>query len=131
MFMSKAHHLAEAILLLTSICAVARAQTSAPSSAPTSAPTTAASIPPDVQPLLDGVRLAYTSSNSLQLDGTVSFRFEAGGEKRNESAAFTSIFRAPNQFRHETKDDVLIVCTGKNGYAFLPAKNQYFEFDAP
>jgi thiol-disulfide isomerase/thioredoxin/outer membrane lipoprotein-sorting protein len=97
----------------------------------TTKPTTEPSYPPQVAALLDQLRDAYAQASSLELSGTISFKFEGGGEERDEAAPFTAVFRAPNQFRHEVKDDLMVVCTGKKGYAYLPAKNQYFEFTAP
>jgi len=108
--------------LLLICCSTLRAQTK---------PTTAPAIPEDVRSLLDDVTQAYRSALSLQMTGTISFQFQAAGEAKNMSGAFTASYRTPNQFRHEVKDDVLLLSTGKKVYAYLPARDAYLLVDAP
>src|SRR3954452_12334692 len=107
----------------------------APSTEPASQPATTqsaqASISPEAKPLLDAMAKAYGDAKSLTLVGKLSLDFDAGGEQKHESIDFNASFAAPNQFRHEIKDDVLIVSTGEKVYAYLPAKNEYVVVDAP
>jgi peroxiredoxin/outer membrane lipoprotein-sorting protein len=114
------------------ICvSVASAQTE-PSTQPATKPSTApAFISPAAQSTLDAIGKAYHDAKSLSLIGKISLDFDAGGEQKHESADFIASFAAPNQFRHEIKDDVLIVSTGEKLFAYLPEKNQYVSVDAP
>src|SRR5437016_13332731 len=111
------------------ISAATFAQTE-PSSQPASQPTTQASILPAVQSILDQVAGAYTDAKTLSFTGKISLDFDAGGEQKHESTDFTASFVGHNQFRHEVKDDVLIVSTGHTVYAYLPATNEYVGVDA-
>jgi len=120
-----------AILLITAAVWAAEESTSQPSSEPSSQPSTQASVSPAAQTLLDQVTAAYRDAKALSLAGKISLDFDAGGDQKHESSDFTASFAAPNQFRHEVKDDVLIVSTGQKAYAYLPAKNEYVVIDAP
>jgi thiol-disulfide isomerase/thioredoxin/outer membrane lipoprotein-sorting protein len=102
-----------------------------PSSQPASQPATQTSISPKAKSLLDAMAKAYTDAKSLTIEGKLSLDFDAGGEQKNVSSDFTASFVAPNQFRHEMKDDALIVSTGEKVYAYLPAKNEYVAVEAP
>jgi len=120
-----------AILILGATVLAESDSTSQPTSEPSSQPATQASIPSDVQTILDQSAQAYTDAKALSMTGKISLDFDAGGEQKHESSDFTASFVAPNQFRHEVKDDVLIVSTGKKVYAYLPGKNEYVEVEAP
>jgi thiol-disulfide isomerase/thioredoxin len=113
------------LVALSFLCllTVARAEEAAPATQPLS---------PKAQAILDQVAKAYGDANALTLAGKISLDFEAGGDDpKHESADFTASFSAPNKFRHEVKDDVLIVSTGEKVYAYLPGKNEYVAVDAP
>src|SRR5882724_10120091 len=84
----------------------------APTTSPAEAPATAPSVPPDVQPLLDQLTQAYLSAKTLQLAGTIRFSFESADDKTEHSAPFTSLYRSPGLFRHETPNDLLLVSGG-------------------
>src|SRR5438067_13907994 len=71
----------------------------------------ALNIAPDVRKVLDDVRDAYAKLTSLELAGTISANYVVGAEKQINSDTFTSTFQAPNKFRHEMKDDMLIGST--------------------
>ncbi len=103
----------------------------APATQPSTQPAKQASIAPEAQSLLDQVGQTYTDAKALSLVGKISLDFDAGGDQKHETTDFTASFVAPNQFRHEVKDDVLIVSTGEKVYAYLPAKNEYVAVDAP
>ena len=98
--------------------------------APSTQPTTQASVSPAAQAMLDQISHAYTDAKALSFTGKVSLDFDAGGDQKHESTDFTASFAAPSQFRHEIKDDLLIVSTGEKVYGYLPQKNQYVQLDA-
>jgi peroxiredoxin/outer membrane lipoprotein-sorting protein len=99
--------------------------------APTTKPATQPTASPEAKALLDQVGQAYTDAKALSMTGKISLDFDAGGDQKHDSTDFTASFAAPNQFRHEIKDDVLIVSTGRKVYGYLPAKNEYIVVDAP
>src|SRR4051794_20757019 len=86
---------------------------SQPASEPSSQPATQASIPADAKAMLDAMAKAYADVKSLSLVGKISLDFDAGREQKQDSTDFTASFVAPNQFRHEVKDDLLVVSTGE------------------
>jgi peroxiredoxin/outer membrane lipoprotein-sorting protein len=85
----------------------------------------AASISPDAQKLLDQVRTAYSKLKSLELSGNLEFAIDVSGEQKAYGAEFTAMFSAPNKFRHEMKDDVLLISDGVKAYAFSPGIGAY------
>jgi len=95
---------------------------------PTTSP---AKIPENVKSLLDEAQQAYSTAKSLEMSGTISFQFKAGEESREFSAPFNSSFRAPTQFRHEVKDDSLVISSSDKAYVFLPAENSLLTAPAP
>src|SRR5262245_48314612 len=92
------------VLILFVTITVARAE-------PSTQPTTKPAVSPAAQSTLDAIGKAYGDAKAFTLTGKISLDFDAGGEQKHESVDFTSRFAAPNQFRHEIKDDVLIVST--------------------
>ena len=102
---------------------------------PTTAPAVAAAPatrPADeVAAVLDKADAAYARLGSVALSGTVAGTFDVGGQKHDESDPFTSSFVGPNRFRHEAKDDALLVSTGKDVYAYLAGRDAYQQSDAP
>jgi peroxiredoxin/outer membrane lipoprotein-sorting protein len=81
--------------------------------------------------LLGRVDAAYAKLQSAQFNGHVIGQFDVGGEKKTQDLPFTSSFRSPNRFRHETKGDVLVGSTGQKVYAYQPDHNAYLSVDAP
>jgi thiol-disulfide isomerase/thioredoxin/outer membrane lipoprotein-sorting protein len=126
------------LISICSLCALAaglmaltlRGQTTTQPSASPEAPPTA-HVSADARALLDKIRDSYGKLTTLDLAGSSSIRLDAGGQKRNDTSAFTAAFRAPNKFRHEMKDDVTIVSTGDKLYTFLARKNVYVTDAAP
>lgn len=115
------------------LCAVAAtagfsmAQTTNPATAPSTQP----AIDPAARALLDQVRDAYANVSTLELAGSFTLDADAAGERQNQSATFTASFQAPTKFRHEMKDDVLVVSTGEKLFSVLLPRNQYISVEAP
>jgi peroxiredoxin/outer membrane lipoprotein-sorting protein len=104
------------------------------SAAPTtqgSAEASAPAVSPEARQVLDQVSAAYQKLQTLGLSGTIDAAFDVGGKKNSHHAAFSSTYKAPNQFRHEIKDDVLVGSTGEKVYAYQPVMKQYLQADAP
>jgi peroxiredoxin len=130
-----------AILFTGSIALAQADEPAATQPATQAAPSTQAAatpaIPDDVKPLLDQLNESAAALKSIQLAGRITFHFESADDKQQHTGEFTSAFRAPAMFRHEAKDDLLIVSgvakdKGQSkGYAFVPARNAYAEFDPP
>jgi thiol-disulfide isomerase/thioredoxin len=53
------------------------------------------------------------------------------GEREKRSTTFTASFESPNKFRHEMKDDAIVVSTGEKLFSVLVSRNQYISLDAP
>jgi cytochrome c biogenesis protein CcmG/thiol:disulfide interchange protein DsbE len=91
-----------------------------------------AKVSPEARQVLDEAAAAYAKLKSLELAGTVSVELKVEGETpETHSVQFTSTFAAPNKFRHESKDDVLMGSTGAKIYTFQSDKNAYTLADAP
>ena len=91
-----------------------------------------AKVSPEARQVLDDVAAAYGKLKSLNLSGAVSVELKLRGETpEDHSLSFSSIFVAPNRFRHEAKDDVLMGNTGAKLYTFRSDKNAYTLADAP
>lgn len=117
------------VFLVTLIASgIAMAQTSQPVTQPA---TKSANITSEAQALLDQIRDAYTKLATLELAGTYSMDIDAAGEQQKSSTTFTAAFEAPNKFRHEMKDDVIVVSTGEKMFSVLVSRNQYVSVDAP
>jgi len=101
--------------------------------APTTAPATQpAKVSDDARQLLDQISAAYGKLHALDLTGTITVQLQVeGSELETHSASFTSAFVAPNRFRHEVKDDVLIGSTGRMLYTFQSEANAYTQAEAP
>jgi peroxiredoxin len=109
---------------------LARAQT--PPATRPAADKQPANVSPEARKVIDDAAAAYAQLKSLQLSGTVSVEVKIDGETPdNHSLSFNSSFAAPNRFRHEAKDDVLIGSTGTKIYTFRTEKNAYTQADAP
>jgi len=94
-------------------------------------PAKAATVSPEAQTELDAITVAYGKLTSLELAGTVDVKTDVGGESHSESAPFTSSYSSPTMFRHATKDDLVIGCTGEKSFLFAPEKKLYLQADAP
>src|SRR5207248_2543990 len=79
---------------------------------------TPAKISPEAQGLLEQMRAAYEKLESAQLDGHIQANVELGGQKQKMKHQFTSSFQAPNKFRHELEDGLIIGSTGEKTYIF-------------
>jgi peroxiredoxin/outer membrane lipoprotein-sorting protein len=89
-------------------------------------PTTqSASISPDAQKLIAQVRDAYSHLKTLELTGNLEFAIDVAGDQKSYGAEFTAMFAAPNKFRHEMKDDVLLISDGAKAYVFNSGLGAY------
>jgi thiol-disulfide isomerase/thioredoxin/outer membrane lipoprotein-sorting protein len=107
--------------------------TTAPAAATTEAATNVplAKIAPDAAPILAQVKQAYAKLEGLALAGKVTGDFDVDGQQDNPSIEFTASFAAPNQFKHENKDDAVVGSTGEKLYVLLKQRNVYLTADAP
>lgn len=85
----------------------------------------AAEVADDAKPLLEQLGQAYKSLKSVEMTGSLKAAFDVGGEKVDESADFTASYAAPNQFRHEMKDSLLMGATGKKVFVYSLADRVY------
>jgi len=129
------------IMAAATVFAVAplMSQTTAPSAksdakpdiaaAPTTEP--AAQVTPEAAAVVKKVSDAYTGLKSLDLAGKMTGDFDVAGKQEKQDATFTSSFAAPNQFKHEVKDEAVLGSTGKQFYVYAKPRNMYLTADAP
>ena len=86
----------------------------------------------DARQLIDQIRAAYVKLKALNLAGTIStdIQFEDAPADKH-SSEFTSAFVAPNRFRHQVKDDILVGSTGQKLYTYSADANAYTLAEAP
>src|SRR5688500_12756293 len=89
-----------------------------------------AQVPPEVQAVLDKIAAAYGKLNSLKLAGRITMKVEGENTQGSHESTFTSTYKAPNQFRQEGKDQLLLGSTGKKVYAYSSFTNLYTQADA-
>jgi peroxiredoxin len=122
----------------------AAAQTTQPSAAPqapasaappAAAPAEAAPEPAKVDPkaaeLVNGMKAAYGKLEALEVGGKFSGNFDVAGQKQQRTQEFTGSFAAPNKFKHESKEGLLVGSTGEKVYAYSKGENVYMSVDAP
>ena len=90
-----------------------------------------ADVAPDAAPVVEKVRDGYKALTSVSLAGTLTGDFDVDGRQQKNDASFTATFEAPNKFRHEAKDDLLVGSTGEKAYAYRPESNLFVMADAP
>lgn len=118
---------------LGSVLAVplAGAQTTQPAAAAPQEPRPqAAQVDPKATELVDKVKTAYGKLTALDVAGKVSGNFDVAGQKQQKTQEFTGSFAAPNKFRHQSKEGVLIGSTGEKLYVYSPAENVYLTQEA-
>lgn len=110
------------------LCAgILRAQTTRPA---TTQPAT--KISDEARQFVDQISLAYSKLQALKLAGTITADVEFDGAKADSrSAEFTSVFVAPNRFRHQVKGDILVGSTGQKVYSYSADENAYTIGEAP
>ncbi len=84
-----------------------------------------ANITPEAQAELDALTKAYGELKSLELTGSMNFDADIDGEAQKKSSPFKGSFAAPNQFKHEMKEDLVVGSTGEKQYLFVPKRKLY------
>lgn len=90
----------------------------------------AAQIDPKATELVDKVKAAYSKLTALDVAGKVSGNFDVAGQKQQKTQEFTGSYAAPNKFRHQAKEGVLLGSTGEKVYVYSPSENVYVSQDA-
>lgn len=85
---------------------------------------------PQAQELINQVKSAYADLKTLKMDGQLSADINIGGQKDNKSIAFLAQYKAPAQYRHEIKDQIVTGSTGQKLYLHEQSQNIYMVFDA-
>jgi peroxiredoxin len=113
----------------------APAQTTQPAAAPATAAAHAekpapVEVDPSAAELVSNMRSAYGKLTALTVAGKVSGNIDVAGQKSQPSQEFSGSYQAPNKFRHESKDGILLGSTGEKLYLYLPQENVYSSIDA-
>ena len=90
-----------------------------------------AKVSPEAQQVIEQVDAAYAKLKSLELAGTYSADISAAGGEKKETKKFTASFVAPNKFRHEMEEDMMLVANGEKAFAFDQSRNRYGYGEAP
>ena len=93
--------------------------------------TSMAEVTPEVQEVLGRITAAYGELKSLEVAGTVRMQLDENGQARVREAAFAGKFLAPGFFRHETKDEPLVIGTGKKAYLYVERERVFEQSDVP
>jgi len=120
------------LVSIAGLASQAAAQTTAATSSPTPAPAErpAAQIDSRAADLITQLKSAYSKLTALETAGKASGHFDVAGQKKQQEQEFSGSFTAPNKFRHESKEGVVLGSTGEKLYIFLPAENVYSSTDA-
>jgi peroxiredoxin/outer membrane lipoprotein-sorting protein len=86
-----------------------------------------ANISPEAQAVLDQLGEAYDKLDAAEFKGHIQADVEMAGQKQKMKHEFTSAFQAPNKFRHELEDGLLIGSTGEKTYVFQKSANAFFQ----
>jgi peroxiredoxin/outer membrane lipoprotein-sorting protein len=125
---------ATAVLTISLAAAAGFAQQAEPAKpdAPATQPADAGpKISADARSLIEQLNETYSKIDHLQLAGTISGNFDAGGQKSSETTKFTAAFESPNKFRHAGESDIVCGSTGEKVYSYLKSRNVYTSADAP
>ena len=95
------------------------------------APKVTANVTPEAKQLIDQIDAAYAKVRRLELAGTYTADFDAGGQQIRDSKSFAATFAAPNKFRHAMQGDIVVGSTGEKAYAYLEDRKIYSQADAP
>jgi peroxiredoxin/outer membrane lipoprotein-sorting protein len=88
-------------------------------------------VSPEARSVIERLQAAYAGLETLDLAGSVKANFDVGGEQLDREGEFTASFKAPNKFRHEMSDDILLGSTGETAYVYRPSDRLYMTADAP
>ncbi len=85
----------------------------------------------DAKPLLEAMAQAYRGLKSLKLEGSINAQFEVQGQKEDRDAAFTSLYVAPNQFRHTVDSGLIAGVNSEKAFVFMKQGNLYMTAKPP
>jgi len=81
----------------------------------------------EARELLEQIQQAYRNVQTLELAGEISGEFDASGQRQRIRQKISGRYQAPNRFRHETVNEVLLGSTGEQVYMYNPVANAYFQ----
>jgi thiol-disulfide isomerase/thioredoxin len=141
--MNRRKNVAFGICLMALIAAVGVFTLRRSGAEPTAAPAPL-TVPADVRSLLDQVRQAYASLQSLSISGTFQGHMDIDGVQKSNNAQVAGLYSSSGLFRHEMKDttaasadapqsttDAILGNSGSNIFLFFPERNRYEMIDAP
>lgn len=108
-----------------------------PATRPTTGPAAAAdaggaaTISPEARTVVQQVQNAYTKLTALELAGTITSISDVAGESETLSQRFTGAFQAPNKFRHEFEDALVLGSTGEKLFIHNKPDKSYLLADPP
>ncbi len=110
---------------------LAPAETVGPSAEVKSSTVVEPTIDPDAKVLLRKVQQAYDQLKSAEFAGQVSVHIDIPTEAHKTNQQFTSSFAAPNKFKHQIEDGLLMGSSGGEVYIFNDEANSYLSIDLP
>lgn len=98
---------------------------------PSEPPAITAEVTPEARAVLDQMRDAYKNLKTLELAGQIESDFNVAGEQQKFTQRVTGKYEAPDKFRHEIGDELIVGSTGEKVYMYNPRANAYFQADVP
>lgn len=81
--------------------------------------------------LLEKMETAYDNIKSAKFSGQVDVNVDIPSDAHQTNQQFTSSFSAPNKFKHQAKDGLLLASNGGEVYVFNEDSNSYLSIDLP
>ncbi|MFN7141478.1 MAG: redoxin domain-containing protein [Limisphaerales bacterium] len=98
---------------------------------PAQSPTSETKIDPAAQPLLRQLEQAYDKLSAAELAGTVTVNVDIPSDAHKTNQQFSSTFSAPNKFKHQIKDGLLMGSDGGEVYIYNEEANSYLTMELP
>lgn len=92
--------------------------------APATAPSTRPAARPEVQAVLDRVKSAY-EGRTVRVEGEIASDFDVAGIIEKKAIPISGVAKSPAVYRHEAKDNVLVVSDGTTLRLYSISRNQY------
>ena len=87
----------------------------------------------EAQAVIDQMRQAYAGLKSARFEGQIKVSVDGGQGQQGQGQAqkFVSGFQAPNKFRHELGDELIVGSSAKGLFAYNSRSNSFLIADAP
>lgn len=88
-------------------------------------------VEPAAKTVLSKMEKAYQNLHSAELGGHIEISLDFPGTSENTNQAFNSSFQAPNKFKHEMTNGLVLGSDGDKGFVYDRKAQSYTRFDFP